>query len=194
MSGSSRKGSATEVEPVTLTGASFSELARELLVRLGEDPAREGLLRTPERMERALRYLTRGYEEDPEKMLNQIVIDMNAQLIEAKKQVASSIADEKRLAKQAEQEAATAAEWERRAMMAVRAGDDKLAKEALARKKEHDQLAQQFQDQWQKQKTSVDQLKLALRALNSVGFTITTIRDVTPVPHNGCRPPKRRRG
>jgi phage shock protein A len=105
--------------------------------------------------------------EDPEKMLNQIVIDMNAQLIEAKKQVASSIADEKRLAKQAEQEAATAAEWERRAMMAVRASDDKLAKEALARRKEHEQLAQQFQDQWQKQKTSVDQLKLALRALNS---------------------------
>jgi small subunit ribosomal protein S11 len=33
----------------------------------------------------------------------------------------------------------------------------------------------------------------ALRALNSVGFTITTIRDVTPIPHNGCRPPKRRR-
>jgi phage shock protein A len=105
--------------------------------------------------------------EDPEKMLNQIVIDMSAQLIEAKKQVASSIADEKRLAKQAEQEAATAAEWERRAMMAVRASDDNLAKEALARKKEHAQLAQQFQEQWQKQKASVDQLKLALRALNS---------------------------
>ncbi|MBT5659290.1 MAG: 30S ribosomal protein S11, partial [Rhodospirillaceae bacterium] len=33
----------------------------------------------------------------------------------------------------------------------------------------------------------------ALRALGSVGFTITTIRDVTPIPHNGCRPPKRRR-
>ena len=33
----------------------------------------------------------------------------------------------------------------------------------------------------------------ALRALHSVGFTITTIRDVTPIPHNGCRPPKRRR-
>jgi GTP cyclohydrolase I len=69
MSGSSRKGSATEVEPVTLTSASFSELARELLVRLGEDPGREGLVRTPERMERALRYLTRGHQEDPEKML-----------------------------------------------------------------------------------------------------------------------------
>jgi len=105
--------------------------------------------------------------EDPEKMLNQIVIDMNAQLIEAKKQVASSIADEKRLAKQAEQEAASAAEWERRAMMAVRASDDNLAKEALARKKEHAALAEQYKLQWQKQKQSVDQLKLALRALNS---------------------------
>jgi len=104
--------------------------------------------------------------EDPEKMLNQIVIDMNAQLVEAKKQVAASIADEKRLAKQAEQEASNAAEWERRAMMAVRAGDDNLAKEALTRKKEHDGLAEQFRAQWQKQKHAVDQLKLALRALN----------------------------
>ncbi|MDA0704208.1 MAG: 30S ribosomal protein S11 [Proteobacteria bacterium] len=33
----------------------------------------------------------------------------------------------------------------------------------------------------------------ALRALQAVGFTVTTIKDVTPVPHNGCRPPKRRR-
>jgi phage shock protein A len=105
--------------------------------------------------------------EDPEKMLNQIVIDMNSQLIEAKKQVAASIADEKRLAKQAEQEAANAAEWERRAMMAVRANDDNLAKEALSRVKEHQTLAEQFRQQWQKQKAAVDQLKLALRALNS---------------------------
>ena len=105
--------------------------------------------------------------EDPEKMLNQIVVDMNTQLIEAKKQVASSIADEKRLAKQVEQEAANAAEWERRAMMAVRAGDDNLAKEALARKKEHQSLADAYKDQWAKQKQAVDQLKLALRALNS---------------------------
>jgi phage shock protein A len=105
--------------------------------------------------------------EDPEKMLNQIVIDMNEQLIEAKKQVAASIADEKRLAKQAEQEAATAAEWERRAMMAVRAGDDNLAKEGLARKAEHEKLAEAYRSQWQKQKHAVDQLKLALRALNA---------------------------
>ncbi|XXY52070.1 PspA/IM30 family protein [Sorangium sp. So ce269] len=105
--------------------------------------------------------------EDPEKMLNQVVIDMSNQLIEAKKQVAVSIADEKRLAKQAEQEAANAAEWERRAMLAIKAGDDALAKEALNRKKEHDQLAATYKDQWQKQKQAVDQLKTALRLLNN---------------------------
>ncbi len=105
--------------------------------------------------------------EDPEKMLEQVVIDMANQLIEAKKQVAVAIADEKRLAKQAEGEAAKAAEWERRAMMAVRAGDDALAKEALQRKKEHDNLAQVYKEQWSKQKKQVDQLKLALRVLNS---------------------------
>jgi phage shock protein A len=105
--------------------------------------------------------------EDPEKMLNQIVLDMSNQLLEAKRQVAASIADEKRLAKQVEQETVNATEWERRAMLAVRSGDDALAKEALARKKEHQTLAEQFQEQWSKQKQAVDQLKLALRALNN---------------------------
>jgi phage shock protein A len=104
--------------------------------------------------------------EDPEKMLNQVVLDMSNQLTEAKKQVAASIADEKRLAKQFEQETANAAEWERRAMMALRAGNEELAKEALARKKEHDTLATTFKDQWAKQKAAVDQLKRALRMLN----------------------------
>jgi phage shock protein A len=104
--------------------------------------------------------------EDPEKMLNQVVLDMNNQLVEAKKQVAASIADEKRLAKQFEQESANGAEWERRAMMALRAGNEELAKEALARKREHDELANTYKEQWTKQKTAVDQLKKALRLLN----------------------------
>ena len=104
--------------------------------------------------------------EDPEKMLNQVVLDMNNQLVEAKKQVAASIADEKRLAKQFEQEQANANEWERRAMMALRAGNEELAKEALARKKEHDALAVTFKDQWAKQKAAVESLKRALRMLN----------------------------
>jgi GTP cyclohydrolase I len=53
----------------TLTSASFEEVARELLVRLGEDPDREGLLKTPERYTKALQHLTKGYHEDPESIL-----------------------------------------------------------------------------------------------------------------------------
>ena len=58
-----------QVEPVSLTSASMQELLRELIVRLGEDPGRDGLLRTPERMQRSLEYLTKGYREDPQKLL-----------------------------------------------------------------------------------------------------------------------------
>jgi phage shock protein A len=105
--------------------------------------------------------------EDPEKVLNQIILDMSEQLTEARKQVAIAIADEKRLNKQLEEEGLKAKDWEKRAMLAVKAGDDSLAREALARKKQHDDLVAQYQGQWQKQKASVDQLKLALRALNN---------------------------
>jgi len=104
--------------------------------------------------------------EDPEKMLNQVVLEMNNQLVEAKKQVAASIADEKRLAKQFETEQGNGQEWERRAMMALRAGNEELAKEALARKREYDELAATLKDQWTKQKTAVEQLKKALRLLS----------------------------
>ena len=53
----------------TLTSASFEELVREMIVRLGEDPVREGLERTPERVHRALEQLTKGYKEDAEAIL-----------------------------------------------------------------------------------------------------------------------------
>ena len=56
-------------EPTTITSASFEDLVREMLVRLSEDPDREGLLRTPERVRKALQFLTRGYGEDPEALL-----------------------------------------------------------------------------------------------------------------------------
>jgi GTP cyclohydrolase I len=56
-------------EPATLTSGTFEELVREMLIRLGEDPEREGLLRTPARVHKALEFLTRGYNEDPEALL-----------------------------------------------------------------------------------------------------------------------------
>lgn len=105
--------------------------------------------------------------EDPEKILNQLIVDMKEQLIEAKKQVAIAIADEKRLKKQLDNELNLAREWEKKAMMAIRAGRDDLAKEALMRKTEHDKLATEFQGQWEAQKAAADQLREALRRLNS---------------------------
>ncbi len=105
--------------------------------------------------------------EDPEKMLTQVLLDMQQHLVEAKKQVAVAIADEKRLQKQAESEAEKSKEWERKAMLAVRAGDDVLAKEALVRKQEHENIAGQYQQQWMAQKAAVDKLKDALRMLNN---------------------------
>jgi phage shock protein A len=104
--------------------------------------------------------------EDPEKMLNQMLIDMQQQLVEAKKQVAVAIADEKRLAKQLETERAQAIEWENRAMRALKLSNDELAKQALARKTEHEKSAVGFEQQWQAQKAAVDQLKTALQSLN----------------------------
>jgi GTP cyclohydrolase I len=57
------------VETPTLTSATFENLVREILVRLGEDPTREGLLRTPERVHHAFQFLTKGYQQDPDTML-----------------------------------------------------------------------------------------------------------------------------
>ncbi len=105
--------------------------------------------------------------EDPEKMLNQVLVDMKQQLVEAKKQVAVAIADEKRLKKQYEQEKAKVDDWERKAMLAVKAGNDDLARAALARKAEHEEMAKTLEAQWQAQKEAVDKLKQALRSLDA---------------------------
>lgn len=56
--------------PETLETGKIADLVRQMLVQLGEDPNREGLRRTPERYEKALRFLTSGYRQDPEKLLN----------------------------------------------------------------------------------------------------------------------------
>jgi phage shock protein A len=104
--------------------------------------------------------------EDPEKMLNQVVFEMKTHLVTAKKQVCIAIADERRLRQTVELHANNAAGWERRAMLAISAGDDDLARAALARKGELDQLTAVYQEQWQGQKNAVDTLRAALRALS----------------------------
>jgi GTP cyclohydrolase I len=66
----------TIIESPELTSASLQELIREVLVRLGEDPERDGLLDTPGRMERSMQYLTKGYREDPEETLLGAMFDV----------------------------------------------------------------------------------------------------------------------
>ncbi|HEX6926878.1 MAG TPA: PspA/IM30 family protein [Longimicrobiaceae bacterium] len=105
--------------------------------------------------------------ENPEKMLNQIILDMREQLTKAKQEVAVAIADERKLKAQAEEEARQAQEWERRAMLAVKENRDDLARQALLRQQEYAQRAQSLYETWQRQSAETERLKESLRQLNA---------------------------
>jgi len=104
--------------------------------------------------------------ENPEKMLNQIILDMRDQLAKAKREVAAAIADERKLKSQLESEVKQARDWQHRAMLAVKEGRDDLAKQALIRQKEHTERAQVFQGTWEAQAAETEKLKGSLRQLN----------------------------
>ncbi|HTS89080.1 MAG TPA: PspA/IM30 family protein [Gemmatimonadales bacterium] len=104
--------------------------------------------------------------ENPEKMLNQLISDMKTQLAKAKQQVASAIADEKKLQADAEGMKKQAEDWERRAMLAVQENRDDLAKQALLRYNEALQGAQQLHETWVRHKAETENLKASLRQLN----------------------------
>ena len=104
--------------------------------------------------------------ENPEKMLNQIIVDMRDQLVKAKQQVAAAIADEKRLRDQADDEKKHAADWMAKAELAVRQDKDDLAKSALVRFQEHTAHAEQLEVTWQSHQAETEKLKASLRDLN----------------------------
>ena len=104
--------------------------------------------------------------ENPEKMLNQIIVDMRDQLVKAKQQVAAAIADEKRLHDQADAEYKQAQDWEQKAMLAIKEGRDDLAKQALVRQSEHLSHGQQLEQTWQAHSSETEKLKTSLRDLN----------------------------
>src|SRR3981189_807674 len=64
-------------EPNTLTSATYEELVRAMIVRLGEDPDREGLSRTPARVHKAMQFLVKGYKDDPEALLRKALFTVN---------------------------------------------------------------------------------------------------------------------
>jgi phage shock protein A len=104
--------------------------------------------------------------ENPEKMLNQIILDMRDQLSSAKREVAAAIADERRLRAQVEDEAKQAEDWEKRAVLAVQEGRDDLAKQALLRQQEHGERAGALRTTWESQASETEKLKVSLKQLN----------------------------
>lgn len=103
--------------------------------------------------------------EDPERMLKQVVLDMENQLMQLKTQVAIAIADQHLLEKKRADHEQQAAEWRRKAELAVEKGHDDLARAALERALSHDQLMQGFVSQAEDQKHEADNLRQALRKL-----------------------------
>ncbi|MGB6193243.1 MAG: PspA/IM30 family protein [Terracidiphilus sp.] len=103
--------------------------------------------------------------EDPERMLKQIVLDMENQLLQVKTQVAIAIADQHLLEKKRSEQQNHSADWRRKAELAVNKGQDDLARAALERALSHDQLVSGFTTQAEDQKHEADILRQALRKL-----------------------------
>ena len=116
--------------------------------------------------------------EDPEKVVRQLLLDMNNQLIQVKTQVAASIADERLLQKRYEDNQKKADEWQHKAELAVEKGNDELAKEALARRRSFQQTADGFKEQWTQQSQQVEQLKDALAQLEAKITEAQTKKDL----------------
>jgi len=97
--------------------------------------------------------------EDPEKILEQTIIDMQEDLVQLRQAVAQSMAALKRQEQQYNQAQTQASEWERRAMLALQKGDENLAREALSRKKTHAETAASLKAGVDQQGGQVDSLK-----------------------------------
>src|SRR5438128_6137461 len=103
--------------------------------------------------------------EHPEKMIKQVMLDMQNQLMQVKTQVAIAIADEHLLLKKQKENEEKAAEWDRKAELAVDKKQDDLARVALERGLACRQMAEGFAQQAGDQKVQVETLKSALRKL-----------------------------
>jgi len=103
--------------------------------------------------------------EDPEKMIKQVILDMQNQLLQVKTQVAISIADQHVLEKKLQENQDAATQWQRRAEMAVDKQDDGLARAALERSMTYQKMGESFRQQVDDQKTQVENLKVALLSL-----------------------------
>lgn len=105
--------------------------------------------------------------EDPEKILEQTVMDMQEDLIQLRQAVAGAIASQKRTERQYHQAETTSEEWYQRAQLALQKGDERLAREALARRKSYQEMANTLKTQIGQHGAIVNQMKDNMRGLES---------------------------
>ncbi|MGI9471025.1 MAG: PspA/IM30 family protein [Rubripirellula sp.] len=103
--------------------------------------------------------------EDPEKMVKMLIFEMEEQIGLAREGVAKAIAGEKKLEINLNKNRSEADVWQGKAESAIAADDDELARKCLARKKEHDRIAESLQPQWERARRTSDALKSDLRRL-----------------------------
>ncbi|HQZ89738.1 MAG TPA: PspA/IM30 family protein [Thermomicrobiales bacterium] len=121
--------------------------------------------------------------EDPEKMLNELLREMDSSIVEARSQVANTIAQEKELEADLQQSQHDAREWERRAELAVGAAKDDLAREALRRKRDAESIATVYAQQLTSQQEMVEKLKSQLTMLQAKRDEAVSKRDVLVARH-----------
>jgi phage shock protein A len=125
--------------------------------------------------------------EEPEKMIKQIILDMQNQLMQVKTQVAVAIADQHLLEKKQKENTDKAEEWIRRAELAVDKKQDDLARTALERSMSYKQIAESFEQQVADQKLQVESLKTALHKLDQKLAEAQSKSDVLIAQHRRSR-------
>jgi len=125
--------------------------------------------------------------EDPEKMIKQVILDMQNQLLQVKTQVAISIADQHLLEKKQKESQDRVSEWMRKAELAVDKKQDDLARGALERSTSYKQVAESFEQQIADQKAQVENLKTALRKLEQKLAEAEAKSDVLVAQHRRSR-------
>jgi phage shock protein A len=125
--------------------------------------------------------------EDPEKMIKQVILDMENQLLQVKTQVAISMADQHLLQKKQSEQEDKAAEWMRKAELAVDKTEDALARAALERYQSATKLAENFARQVDDQRQQVDTLRKALSQLDQKLAEARAKSDVLIAQHRRAR-------
>lgn len=125
--------------------------------------------------------------EDPEKVLEQAVIDMQEDLVQMRQAVARSIATQKRTEQQYNKNQTEANNWQQRAQLALSKGDENLAREALVRKKSFSDTATSLKTQLDQQSTQVATMKRNLIALESKISEAKTKKDMLKSRANAAK-------